>query len=149
MAMVAKAEAGLGQEQYAALARFRHELRRFLAFSEAQAAAEGLPAQQHQALLAMAGRPAGEPASVGDIAERLLVAPHTAAELVARMVEAGLVTKAASAQDRRRAELTPTPRARAILERLTHAHLEELASLEPALVRALSRVVVKDSPGGG
>jgi DNA-binding MarR family transcriptional regulator len=32
----------------------------------------------------------------------LLIAPHTAAELVARMVEAGLLTKARGTTDRRR-----------------------------------------------
>ena len=105
----------LTSAQYAAMARFRHELRRFLAFSEARAAAEGLPSQQHQALLAIAGRRPDEPASVGHVAEQLLVAPHTAAELVARMVEAGLLAKAVSPHDRRRVELTPTPRARALL----------------------------------
>ena len=41
---------------------------------EAAAAAEGLPAQQHQALLAIAGRRPGEPASVGYLAEQLLIA---------------------------------------------------------------------------
>jgi hypothetical protein len=46
---------GLPRESYAAIAAFRLELRRFLAFSEAAAGKVGLPAQQHQALLAIAG----------------------------------------------------------------------------------------------
>jgi DNA-binding MarR family transcriptional regulator len=133
--------------QYAALAKFRHELRRFLAFSEAEALAAGLPVQQHQALLAIAGRAPGEPASVGDVAEQLLVAPHTAAELTARMAEAGLVEKRTSSRDRRRVELRLTPRARRLLAGLTQAHLDELRTLGPALIEALRTVVASDGEG--
>jgi len=74
---------------------------------------------------------------VGLLAEQLLIAPHSAAELVARMVEGGLLTKVRSAQDRRRSELALTPRAEAVLRTLTAAHLEELRGLAPALVDAL------------
>jgi DNA-binding MarR family transcriptional regulator len=130
----------LTQAQYGALAAFRYELRRFLAFSEAAAGAEGLPPQQHQALLAVAAREGSEPATVGALSEQLIIAPHTAAELVSRMVEAGLLIKSASTADRRRMELALTPRAHVLLARLTAAHLEELRSLEPALVKALGRL---------
>ncbi|BAU89254.1 MarR family transcriptional regulator [Methylorubrum populi] len=128
----------MSRSHYAALAAFRYELRRFLAFSEAAATEAGLPPQQHQALLTVAGHLGPEPPTVGHIAERLLIAPHSAAELVTRMVEAGLLTKSRGAQDRRRMELALTPEAEALLRRLTAAHLEELGSLEPALVRALA-----------
>ena len=130
----------LGPDQYAAIATFRYELRRFLAFSEAAASAEGLPAQQHQALLAIAGHQKPHPPTVGTIAEQLLIAPHTAAELVARMEKAELLTKTPAAGDRRRVELTLTPQAEALLQRLTAAHIEELTVLEPALGRALGRL---------
>jgi DNA-binding MarR family transcriptional regulator len=133
-------EDGLGKEQYAAIAAFRYELRRFLAFSKAAAAAEGLPPQQHQALLAIAGYPGPEFPTVGILAEQLLIAPHTAAELASRMAKAGLVTKAASTEDRRRVEVALTPAAEALLRRLTAAHLEEIGTLEPALARALGRL---------
>jgi DNA-binding MarR family transcriptional regulator len=128
----------LSKEQYAAIAAFRFELRRFLAFSEAAAAKVGLPAQQHQALLAIAGQ-GGSP-TVGWLAEQLLIAPHTAAELAARMAEAALITKVPSVQDRRRVELVLTPKAEDLLQRLTAAHLEELKTLEPALTKALGRM---------
>jgi DNA-binding MarR family transcriptional regulator len=128
----------MSRSHYAALAAFRYELRRFLAFSEAAATAAGLPPQQHQALLTIAGHLGPEPPTVGHIAERLTIAPHSAAELVTRMVASGLLTKSRGAQDRRRMELALTPEAEALLRRLTAAHLEELGSLEPALVRALA-----------
>lgn len=133
-----KADDGLSREQYASLATFRYRLRRFLAFSEAEAARAGLPSQQHQALLTLAGHAGSRPATVGLLAEQLLIAPHTAAELVTRMVEAGLLTKARGAEDRRRTELSLTPRAAALLHDLTAAHLRELRDLGPALVAALS-----------
>jgi DNA-binding MarR family transcriptional regulator len=133
-------EAGLSAVQFTAIAAFRYELRRFLVFSEQAAAEVGLPAQQHQALLAIMGHADKRPPSIGRLAELLLIAPHTAAELVARMVEAGLVVKTPCALDRRRAELTLTSRARTLLDRLTPAHLEELKTLEPALARALGRL---------
>src|SRR3546814_4144671 len=72
-----KTPAELADADYAALADFRHALRRFQAFSEAQAAEQGLTPQQHQALLAIRGAAPGTP-SVGDIAERLMLKPHSA-----------------------------------------------------------------------
>lgn len=128
----------LSPEQYAALADFRFRLRRFLAFSEAAAARAGLPPQQHQALLTLAGHAGRRPATVGLLAEQLLIAPHSAAELVARMAEAGLLTKARAADDRRRTELALTQRAEALLGTLTATHLEELKGLAPALAEALN-----------
>ncbi|WP_216839243.1 MarR family winged helix-turn-helix transcriptional regulator [Caulobacter sp. S45] len=130
----------LSSEEYAALAAFRYQLRRFLAFSEAAAGKAGLPPQQHQALLALAGHVGPEPPSVGTLAAQLLIAAHTAAELASRMVEADLLIKTASAQDRRRMTLVLTPKAESVLRRLTVAHLEELRVLEPALVLALGQL---------
>jgi DNA-binding MarR family transcriptional regulator len=136
----AKHEGGLSTDQYGAIAAFRFELRRFIAFSESAATAAGLPPQQHQALLAIAGHTGARPLSVGAIAEQLLVAPHTAAELVSRMSDAGLVTKTSSSQDRRRTELVLTAKAELLLRDLTMEHLNELKTLEPALLRALGRL---------
>jgi DNA-binding MarR family transcriptional regulator len=129
----------LSPGQYVAIAAFRRQLRAFLAFSEGAAAEAGLPPQQHQALLAIAGHDGGSPPTVGFLADALLIAPQTAAELVARMAAAGLLSKAQSADDRRRVELALTPHAEQLLSALTSAHLRELESLEPALLRALSR----------
>ena len=104
----------LSQAQYAVLAAFRYELRRFLAFSEGAALEAGLPPQQHQAILAIAGHAGPEPPTVGWLADQLLIAPHTAVELVARMVEADLLTKTRSTQDRRRMDLSPTEKAETV-----------------------------------
>ena len=141
-------ETGLRRAQYTAIAAFRYELRRFLAFSEAAATAAGLAPQQHQALLAIAGHVGAEPPSVGTIAEQLLIAPNTAAELVSRMVDAALITKSPSHQDRRRTELTLTEKAVVLLDRLTTVHLEELKTLEPALRHAVTRSRDEDRQPG-
>lgn len=133
-------QGALSRDEYAAIAAFRFELRRFLAFSEKAAAGHGLPSQQHQALLAIAGHPGPQPPTVGTIAQQLLIAQPTAAELVSRMVEAGLVSKQPSAVDRRRAELQLTAKAEGLLRQLTHAHGAELEVLEPALRKALMRL---------
>lgn len=128
----------LRPEQYAALAAFRYQLRLFLSFSEAAAAEVGLPPQQHQALLAVAGHLGPGSPTVGTLAERLIIAPHTATELVARMVSTGLLAKTPAPADRRRQELALTAKAATLLEELTEAHLQELANLEPVLQRALT-----------
>lgn len=62
-------------------------------FSVKAARHVGLATQQHQALLAINGHSGSEPISVGSLADQLIIAPHTAAELVARLETAGLVTK--------------------------------------------------------
>lgn len=130
----------LSRADYAALATFRHELRRFLAFSEAEATGAGLPSQQHQAMLAVAGHAGPEPLTVGGLAEHLIVAPHSATELVGRMERAGYLRRTASASDQRRSELALTEKGQEILAGLAHAHLRELRNLAPALAHVLGQL---------
>src|SRR3989442_8012669 len=92
---------------YRALAEFRYQLRRFERFSERAARAVGLEPQQHQLLLAVKGMPAGVPATIGLLAERLQVQHHTAVELVDRMQARGLVRRSRAGADRRRGFVHP------------------------------------------
>lgn len=131
-------DSGLNRAQYVTLAAFRYELRRFLAFSESAAQDAGLPAQQHQALLVIAGFDGADAPTVGALSDRLMIAPHTATELATRMVEAGLITKAPSLTDRRKMRLALTGKAESLLATLSAAHLKELKSLDPALTTALA-----------
>ena len=128
----------IGDRDYATLAEFRHAIRHFLAFSEARAAEVGLTPQQHQALLAI--RAAPERATVGHIAERLILKPHSATGLVNRLEAMGLVTREAAKDDRRRMLLRLTPQAHRSLERLSGAHREEIRRLRPMLVHLLERL---------
>jgi len=126
---------------YRALAEFRYQLRRFERFSERAARAVGLEPQQHQLLLAVKGMPAGVPATIGLLAERLQVQHHTAVELVDRMQARGLVRRSRAGADRRRVFVHLTRRAEAVLPRLSDTHRTELRSVAPALRRTLDAFV--------
>lgn len=129
----------LADADYAALADFRHALRRFLAFSEDAATTCGLTPQQHQALLAIRG--AGERAvTVGYVAERLILKPHSATGLIDRLEALGLVERRAAPGDKRRALLVLTDKARDLLARLTATHREEILRLRPLLTGLLDQI---------
>jgi DNA-binding MarR family transcriptional regulator len=130
---------GPTQADYETLAEFRYQIRRFLEFSEAAAAAVGLTPRQHQALLAIKGFPAEREATVGDLAERLGIRHHTAVELVDRLTKAGLATRSVDPTNQRRVLLRLTERAETCLADLSAAHLDELSRLEPILQRLFSR----------
>ncbi|WP_395397507.1 helix-turn-helix domain-containing protein [Novosphingobium sp. BL-8A] len=129
----------LTDADYAALADFRFSLREFQAFSEGKAAECGLKPQQHQALLVIRAAPA-ETATVGHVAERLILKPHSATGLIDRLVALDLVVRGTSRHDRRQAVLELTPRAHAILEQLSATHREEIVRLRPLLMELLDRM---------
>lgn len=128
---------------YAALADFRYEIRRFVNFSEQAARTAGLEPQQHQALLAIKGRRAGFETTVGGLAERLQIRHHSAVELSRRLETRGWVRRSRSGPDRREVHLQLTPRAERLLGKLSLAHRDELRDAEPRLIRALSRAVAR------
>lgn len=131
--------ADLTDIDYAALAKFRFALRQFQVFSEAKAAEAGLKPQQHQALLAI--RAAGsDDATVGYVAQRLIVKPHTASELIDRLEALGLVRREPTQSDRRRALLRLTSQADAILSDLSSVHREEIRRLQPLLIEHLTQL---------
>lgn len=127
----------LTDADYAALADFRYALRQFLAFSERGAASCGLTPQQHQALLAIRG--AAHPnVSIGYIAERLILRPHSATGLVDRLEMLGLVTRRSSPNDGRQSLLELTQKAQALLRQLSEIHREEIVRLRPMLTELLA-----------
>lgn len=128
----------LSDADYAALADFRYTLREFMAFSEGEAAAHGLTGRQHQALLAIRAAPPEE-ATVGHVAGRLLLKPHSATGLVNRLEALGLLHRRHSASDRRQALLALTDKAEAILADLSATHREEIKRLRPLLTALLDR----------
>lgn len=129
----------LGDEDYRVLAGFRAALRSFTRFSEQAAEQAGLMPQQHQALLIIrASADAG--VSVGDLAEKLMLRPHSATGLIDRLARLGLVMRATSALDRRRTVLTLTPKAGDLLQSLSACHRQELRRLRPYLVELLDRL---------
>lgn len=122
---------------YAALARFRHALRKFLAFSEEAAGTAGLTSQQHQALLAIAGLSQDGALSIGELAEILILRHHSVVELVDRLGKLGLVERMADPADGRRVLVRLSEAGRQKLQALSETHLKELASIGPTLSELL------------
>src|SRR4051812_21960888 len=117
----------LSERDFQRLLGLRDGLRRFLRWSEQEAKSVGITAPQHQLLLAVRGH--GDPPSIGDVAEHLLLRHHSAVELVDRAVRAGLVERTGDPEDQRVVRLRLTASGEAKLEALTAAHLEELSRL--------------------
>lgn len=128
--------AELSDADYATLAQFRFTLRQFLAFSEERAVDCGLTPQQHQALLAIRAAPA-DGATVGYVADRLILKPHSATGLVDRLVALNMIERQASPGDKRKALLVLTGEAHARLARLSAVHREEILRLRPMLLELL------------
>ena len=128
----------LAEEDYRALADFRHEIRRFQAFSEAHASKVGLTPQQHQALLAIRAADADQ-ATVGYIAERLILKAHSATGLVDRLDALDLIIREVSPDDRRRTLLRLTSKAYDILASLSAVHREEIRRLRPLLLEIFDK----------
>jgi len=128
----------LTDADYRALAGFRHQLRRFIAFSETAARAVGLEPRQHQVLLALRGLPEGTEPSVQALAERMVLRHHTVVELLDRLEAAKLIRRGRTVEDRRRSHIAVTSQGNELLRRLSAVHLDELHSLAPSLVGALN-----------
>jgi DNA-binding MarR family transcriptional regulator len=122
---------------FAALADFRYEIRRFLNFSEQAARAGGIEPHQHQALLVIKGLPRDQKPTVGLLAERLQIRHHSAVELSDRLEAQGLIRRSRSEADRREVLLALTSRGEKLLQRLTLSHRAELRTVGPSLLRAL------------
>jgi DNA-binding MarR family transcriptional regulator len=130
---------------YQALADFRYEIRHFLNFSERLVRAAGIEPQQHQALLAIKGLPAHRVATIGVLAERLLIQHHSAVELVNRLEAKGLLRRTRGVADRREVVLTVSRRGEALLKQLTRPHHAELQSARPKLLVALAAAIDPDT----
>ncbi len=128
------------KSQYENLAAFRFALRKFLRFSEDAAVSAGLTPQQHQALLAIKGFPGRDHVTVGELAERLQIKHHSAVGLIDRLVLEDLVTRDASAEDRRQVDIRLTAHGEEMLEELASLHREQLRLLVPELGTLLQRV---------
>ena len=130
----------LGKDDYTTLAEFRYLLRQFGAFSEEAARAADLPAQQHQALLAIKGFPGRDEVTIGELAERLNLKHHTVVGLVDRLAGRGLIHREPDKLDRGKVMIVLTAKAENILLGLSLAHRDELRRLAPLLRELLEKV---------
>ncbi len=133
------------QSEYQALASFRYALRQFQRFSENAAHAVGLTPRQHQALLAIKGYPGRDRLTLGELAERLQIRPHSAVGLADRLAAQGLVERQPSRTDRRQVYVALSPKGLRLLERLSASHKEELKRLAPQLRQVLEHLT-SDEP---
>jgi DNA-binding MarR family transcriptional regulator len=114
---------------YERLLEFRTRLRRFLQWSEEQAAAVGLTPAQHQLLLAIRGSGERHGPTIGEVAGALLLRHHSVVGLVDRAEALGLVRRRVDRSDHRIVRLALTPLGSRRLRRLSGRHLEELGRL--------------------
>lgn len=130
----------LTQADFEALARFRFATRQYLAFAEQGAKAVGLTSQQYQALLAIKAQAYSGAMTVGELAKRLLLRPHSAAELIDRLAAIDVVVREPALQDRRVVNIRLTSRGEALLAQLSERNLRELRAISPAFEKLLGRV---------
>lgn len=112
---------------------FRVTLRRFLRWSEEQAAEAGLTPTQHQLLVAIKGHPGPQRPSVRELADYLLLQSHSTVGLVDRAEAAGVVRRMPDPDDARVVRVGLTEKGEELVTRLTAAHLARLYELAAAL----------------
>jgi DNA-binding MarR family transcriptional regulator len=141
----------ISSSDYRALAEFRYQIRAFLSFSERAARAHGIEPQQHQLLLAVKGLPLAQRPTIGTLARRLCVEHHTAVALVDKLELGDYVQRAQNPNDRREVLVEITRRGESLLAELSAIHRDQLATVGPAMIKALSGVLKgrKLEPGDG
>lgn len=122
------------------LAEFRFQLRQFLSFSEISSERHGIQAQQYQLLQVIAAAPAGQPASVSYLADRMVLRHNSTVELVDRAERAGLVRRHTDERDLRRSIIKLTPTGEQLLRAMVAEHIQELDRLSERLIHSIRAV---------
>ena len=130
-------------EEYRALAELRYRIRRFLWEGDAVAQAAGLEPQQYLLLLTIRGLPAGEEATIRNLAERLALKHHSVVELIDRLETHGYVRRTRGRDDRRRVLVSLLPRGERLLEQVVRHRIGELRANGHELVRAIDQLLEK------
>jgi DNA-binding MarR family transcriptional regulator len=123
----------LTDADYERLAEFRYGLRRFLHWSEQQARQAGITPTQHQLMLAIRSSRDPRGATVGEVADVLIIRHHSAVELIDRAQDAGLVTRERDPDTQSVVHLKLTETGARALSALSEMHLRELAQLAPTM----------------
>lgn len=116
----------LTDAEFRALLAFRVAVRKFMLWSDREAAKAGLTSQQHQLLLVVRVRSGERAVSVTDVAAALGIRHHSAVGLVRRAEAMRLLERRRDIADRRVVRLQLTGEADALLARLSRSHLAEL-----------------------
>ena len=131
----------LSLNDYQAVAEFRHQIRRYLKFSDSAVRDSDLEPRQYQLLLALKGLPPHVRSRIGELAEQLQIQHHSAVELVDRLEASGLVRRQRGTHDRREVLVVLTPAGERVIRELVLHHRTELSTRGPALIEALRRVL--------
>lgn len=123
----------LKKADYAALAKFRSSLRRFLHETSEAARKHGVTPQQHQVMLSIKGMQGRNWLSISELAESMQVRHHSMVALIDRCEKAGIVQRSRDASDRRVARVSLTASGEALIEKLSSENRKELSRLRTAM----------------
>lgn len=129
----------LHDSDYRALAAVRAELRGFAHFTEQVAQTAGLTPQQHQVLVALRAAENRE-LTIGQLAETLLLKPHSVSGLADRLEALELVERIRNKPDGRSVTLRLTDKASRLMGSLSRTHRDELRRIRPLLISLLSQL---------
>jgi DNA-binding MarR family transcriptional regulator len=128
-------------EDYEAMAELRYLGRKFLRFSKDYLSAKvELSPEQYEALLAIKAFASPKGLIISQLSERLQVKHHSAVNIVDRLVERKLVTRAAGETDRRRRHIQLTAKGEELIEELVAVHWRELRNRSTEMIKALERL---------
>ena len=130
--------APLTDKHYTGLLAVRTGLAAFIQLSEREARAAGTTHAQHHVLLALRRQTDAAAPTVKDIAAALGVASPSAVELIARMVNAGLLRRYEDADDKRLTRLRLTRLGERLLRQLSESHLPRLRELHRKNIELLA-----------
>jgi len=128
-----EAAPALSKKDFEALAGFRFAIRSYLRFSEDTVRSHGLSPQQYQLLLALAGFPGREWATIKELSERLQLKHHSVVELINRAQRQDLVARTADPDDARVVRVVLTAAGERALGLLSALHRDELQRMGSAL----------------
>lgn len=132
---------GLQQEDFRAMAEFRHEMRKFLRFSKDELAQHArLTPEQYEAMLALRAFADDRGMTVGQLSDRLQVKHHTAVTLVNKLVERGVASRTHGTTDRREVYVKLTPEGTELLNKAASVHRKEIRRRSAELIAALERL---------
>jgi DNA-binding MarR family transcriptional regulator len=138
--------------EYVALAELRYRIRQFVQGGDQAALFAGIEPQQYQMLLAIRGLSNQDEASIGRLADRMLLRHHSAVGLIDRLESQGFVRRTRSRTDLRRVRVSLLPRGKRVLEDIVRQRLDELRDSGHAFVAAIAAILdesesPEDRPG--
>jgi DNA-binding MarR family transcriptional regulator len=126
---------------YRTLAELRYRIRQFLCEGDAMARQLGLKPQQYLLLLAVRGLPEGTKATIGTLAERLVLKHNSTVELINRLEKRGYVRRSRSRDDRRSVLVSLRPRGEQLLEQVARQRITELRAGGATLVNSIDALL--------